>query len=679
MMTFPHSLRPRRAGLSSLLFAALALFAATAHADDAPVTVSEDAGTITLDNGIVEIRVERDDGYLAAIRQHDATGWHDLGVTAQRAAYEAHGDDFENDPEKAMYWDANADVAVVPPGYKEDKKGYFRMRPGEAQVSVVANTPERAEVSVRSRPTAVFPFDIDVRYTLLRGHSGFYAQAEVHHGADQPAATFYQNRFVVKTVMDGTFDHWAVGDSKFVPIPQGAISRELSDATFQLDDGTIKTKYMNSVFWSQVPVYGYVGAQRGLWMIEASPEYHNGGPVKQGQTLHDNVLLRVLQSVHFGASAVVLKDGEDWRKVYGPFLVYANRADGPAALWADAERQHAREVAAWPYTWVDTPAYRQTRGEVSGSVSLANDASELASRPASKPASKPVTHAWAILSDPGVPWSAQNKGYAFWSALDDAGHFDLHHVIPGVYDLHVSGADQPEDLVVHNVRVGADQHLDLGAITWPVEEPGVRLWQIGRFDRSAAEFRNGDDARNYQMFRRYPKQFPHDVDFVIGKSDPARDWNYAQWTVYAERPDWRIHFDLDRAQSGKATLTIGFASAQPEQGKTLTDLRVAVNGTEVAQIRLPKTGTAGYRGSAQDSPYNVRAIVFDAALLKAGENTVSLYHADGVPYARFTLAGSDQRVPANTTPGQVMYDALRLDVDTYADKNADKNAAASNP
>ncbi|MEK6298130.1 MAG: hypothetical protein V4793_43600, partial [Paraburkholderia tropica] len=83
----------------------------------------------------------------------------------------------------------------------------------------------------------------------------------------------------------------------------------------------------------QVPVYGYVGAQRGLWMIEASPEYHNGGPVKQGQTLHDNVLLRVLQSVHFGASAVVLKDGEDWRKVNGPFLVYANCADGPAALW----------------------------------------------------------------------------------------------------------------------------------------------------------------------------------------------------------------------------------------------------------------------------------------------------------------------------------------------------------
>lgn len=633
------------------LLAAFTLGAACAHAAKAPVTVSEDADTLTLDNGIVQIRVERDDGYLASIRQRDAAGWHDLGVTAQRAAYEAHGDDFENDPEKAMYWDANADVAVVPPGFKEDKKGYFRMRPGEALVQVIAATPERAEVSVRSRPTPVFPFDIDVRYTLLRGHSGFYAQAEVHHGADQPAATFYQNRFVVKTVMDGTFDHWAVGDGKFVPIPQAAISHELSDATFQLDDGTIKTKYMNSVFWDRVPVYGYVGAQRGLWMIEASPEYHNGGPVKQGQTLHDNVLLRVLQSVHFGASPVMLKDGEEWRKVYGPFLVYANRADGPAALWADAERQHDQETAAWPYGWVDTPDYAHVRGEVSGSVTLTGDAT------------KPATPGWAILSDPDVPWSAQNKGYAFWNALDPDGRFDLRHVIPGIYDLHVSGADQPEDLVVRRVRVDAHQHLDLGAISWPAEERGERLWQIGRFDRSAAEFRNGDDARNYQMFRRYPQQFPHDVDYVIGQGDPARDWNYAQWTVYGERPDWRIHFDLPHTIAGNATLTIGFASSQPAQGKTLTDLRVAVNGAEVAQIRLPKTGTAGYRGSAQDSPYNVRAIRFDAALLRAGTNTVSLYHADAVPYARFTLAGSDQRVPANTTPGQVMYDALRLDVE----------------
>ncbi|WP_290439204.1 hypothetical protein [Burkholderia plantarii] len=37
-------------------------------------------------------------------------------------------------------------------------------------------------------------------------------------------------------------------------------------------------------------------------------------------------------------------------------------------------------------------------------------------------------------------------------------------------------------------------------------------------------------------------------------------------------------------------------------------------------------------------------------------------HADAVPFARFDPASRDRSVPANTTPGQVMYDALRLDV-----------------
>ncbi|WLE62878.1 hypothetical protein GIY62_21135 [Burkholderia plantarii] len=620
--------------------------AAAAGAPPAPVTVTRTADLITLDNGIVRIGVERADGYLASIRQHDAGGWHDLGVTEARAAYEAHGDDFENDPEKAMYWDANADVAFVPPGAREDKKGYFRMRPGQARVAVVADTPGRAEVVVSSAPTPVFAFDIEVHYVLLAGSSGFYAYSVVHHGADQPAATFYQNRFVVKTVMDGTFDQWAIGGGRFVPIPQGAITKQLSDATFQLSDGTVKTKYMNSVYWAQVPVYGYVGAQRGLWMIEASPEYHNGGPTKQGQTLHDNVLLRVLQSVHFGASPVVLKDHEEWRKVYGPFFVYANQGAGAEALWRDAEREHGVQVGAWPYRWVTTPAYAHARGEVTGTVAGV----------------APDQHAWAILSAPGVPWSAQTRGYAYWRALDADGRFDLGQVAPGTYDLTISGADHPHDLAGGTVDVAAGAPRDVGTLRWPADEPGERLWQIGRFDRSAGEFRNGDDARNFQMFRRYAAQFPNDVDFTIGRSDPARDWNYAQWTLFNRNPAWTIRFDLPRPRTGRATLTIGFASAQPAPGHKLTDLRVAVNGTEVAAIHLPKTGTAGYRGGVQDSPYNVREIAFDAALLKAGANTITLRHADAVPFARFDPATRDQSVPANTTPGQVMYDALRLDV-----------------
>ncbi len=633
-MTSCNIMRPLVQGICLALSLASA---ASAH----PVQVREESSRLTLDNGQLQIGIARDDGTLDFIRQWDGHAWHDLGVNEQHAAYEAHGDDFANDSRKALYWDANADVRPVPAGAKPATKGYYRPAAGEPKVYLSYASDERVEVVVALAPTALFPFRSDLHYVLFADRPDFYAYAVLEHGAEQPAATLYQNRFVIKTVMDGTFSHWAVGDGQFLPIPQAAVAAQVSDATFRLADGSIKTKYMNSVFWAQSPVYGYVGDQRGLWMIEASPEYHNGGPTKQGQTLHDNVLLRVMQSVHFGASPVVLATGEAWRKVYGPFLVYANQGDGPQALEADAQRQWRQEKPQWPYAWVDSSAYSQHRGSISGSVSLGG---------------APATGAWVILTDPGVAWTAQSKGYAFWTRLDAQGDFHLDGVIPGTYDLYVSGADQPRDLLKPAVQVRADSNLQLQPLAWPVDTFWQTLWQIGRFDRSAAEFRNGDAPRQFELYRAYAEQFPHDVDYRIGESKPGRDWNYAQWTVYNQHPDWRVHFNLPRAVSGDAQLTLGFASSQPARGQRLTDLRVSLNGRELAQIALPKSGTAGYRGSAQDSPYAVRTLNFDAALLKAGDNLLTLRHANGKPYKTFVARGSAE------VPGQVMYDALRLQV-----------------
>ena len=127
-------------------------------------------------------------------------------------------------------------------------------------------------------------------------------------------------------------------------------------------------------------------------------------------------------------------------------------------------------------------------------------------------------------------------------------------------------------------------------------------------------------------------------------------------------PRRRIHFERTTVQRGLATLTIGFASAQPATGHQLTDLRVTVNGTEVATIHLPKTGTAGYRGGVQDSPYNLRLVQFDASLLKTGTNTIALYHADALSLAAFSAASAAAPAGKSLTPGQVMYDALRLEV-----------------
>ena len=120
---------------------------------------------------------------------------------------------------------------------------------------------------------------------------------------------------------------------------------------------------------------------------------------------------------------------------------------------------------------------------------------------------------------------------------------------------------------------------------------------------------------------------------------------------------WRIRFDLAGEPKGKATLTLGVASAEPPRGGR-TNLEVKVNGKEVSVVRLPKTGTAGYCSGSSDSVSHVVYVPFDAALLRKGSNEITLGHAEAAPFpAEGRRRGG---------PGQVIYDAVRLEVDPAA-------------
>jgi rhamnogalacturonan endolyase len=445
-------------------------------------------------------------------------------------------------------------------------------------------------------------------------------------------------RFVSKTVTDGTFTDFLIGEARSKTIDRSEKVEELMNATYRLADGTISTKYQNSSYWAETPVYGHAGPRLGLWSITASPEYHNGGPLKQGQTVHDNVLLRVMTSTHFGASPVRVAQSEEWSKVYGPVFTYINAGEGPGALWEDARERQAAEAAAWPYRWMSSAEYVKERGTLTGMWKLKGEAAR--------------TGAWVVLAAPSSDWTLQSKGYEFWARTGPDGAFTIRNVIPGRYTLYVSGADQPEQYAEDGVEIAAGRttHHD---VEWTPARHGQTLWQIGTFDRTAAEFRNGGSARDFEMFKHYPLDFPEDVTFTIGRSDPARDWNYAQWALYMKKPVWTIRFEDAGGRTGSAALTLAFASAQPHRGRE-TNLEVKVNGRLIDTVHLPKTGTAGYRGRAQDSPWNVRVVRFDAALLRAGTNEITLGHADARPFpADGTVTG---------TVGQVMYDAIRLEV-----------------
>lgn len=623
-----------------LALAAAAAFASPVHAAP-PVTATATDQTITLDNGLIHVSIDAHTGQVASFVQ---TG------NGQPMELIASG--------QSLYWDANGEPDAPPAGVDVPKKGYYRplQHPGLARL--VSATPDLADVEVAANPTPAFPFAVEYHFVMKAGLSGLYAYAALSHPADQPAATLYQTRFVFRTASDDAiFNYWTVGRGKTIRIPRAGIVSKVTDATWLLSDGTVKTKYLNSVYFAKTPVYGTLGIQpsgsHGIWMIEPFGDYHNGGPSRQGQTVHDDVLLRVVQDTHFGSSPVRVAAGEAWHKAYGPFLIYADRAADPNALWDDAERQLASERAQWPYGFVTSTAYIKARGSLSGRVMLDGH---------------PPKNAQVILSDPDpkTDWTAQAKAYNYWTDVQPDGSFAISNIVPGAYTLYVDGADQPDDYVRTGVQVAARHATALPAIDWRSESHGKTLWQLGTFDRTAGEFRNGKDARGYQMFARYPQQFPHDVDFTIGKSDPKTDWNYAQWSWYAQNPLWHLRFDAP-AQSGQATLTIGVASAQPAHGK-LTDVQVALNGHEIGVIALPKTGTAGYRGGNQDSPYNVVRLRFDAALIRSGGNDLSFGFASAQPfppaeaYAPSNENDDDEVKPGTRNPGQIMYDAIRLEV-----------------
>jgi rhamnogalacturonan endolyase len=573
----------------------------------ADMRATEDGASIQLDNGLVALSFSKESGTFTGIRRYRAGKVEDVAVGPE-----------------AYYWDSNTEPAEAG-GIDVPNKGYFRPRRPATRLTA---TPEAAEIVANVAHTAAFPFDVELHYLLRRGDSGFYAYAVVRHPAELPAATFHQTRFVSKTSAPEELTEFVIGDERVKNINRSEVTQQLADATFLLADGTVKTKYQNSSYWAETPVYGSAGKRLGIWSITASPEYHNGGPLKQGQTVHDNVLLRVMQSVHFGASPVTVAAGEAWSKVYGPVFTYLN--DGS---WEDAKARQREEASRWPYGWVTAPEYSHGRGTVSGMWKLGGENARAG--------------AWVVLAQPGSDWTMQSKGYEFWARTGPDGRFTIRNVIPGRYTLYVSGADQPEQFARDGVEVTAGRTTAVN-VDWTPAHHGRTVWQVGTFDRTAAEFRNGGDARQFEMFKRYAADFPDDVTFVVGKSDPAKDWNYAQWTLYAKRPVWTIRFEMAEA-AGEATLTIGFASAQPARAAQ-TRLQVKVNGKLVETVGLPKTGTAGYRGSMQDSQYNLRVVKFDAGLLHAGTNEITLGHADA------RSAGGAGPV------GQVMYDALRLEV-----------------
>jgi len=642
--------------LAALFFATLFNPApAATTTPDQPVTVQDTGTSLILDNGLIS---------LTMAKKNNPAGRNGEGISIK---YKDGGTETEmSNGKRALYFDVGGD----------------RIYPvADADAQIISNGPDMAEVAWISDPHTVtpmtradaplppsalathqFPFHSEFHIVMPRGEHGFYLYAIYRHDQSMAAGSIGETRFVLfgaggkKLFTNNIVDDQRKGE---YPLERG---KKLQDVTFLYPDGTIYTKYNNSAYNFDHHVHGMAGHGFGEWMILPSNETIGGGPFKQELTVHlENALLGMLIGGHFGTHGLSFGDGETWSKVYGPVFVYLNHSDvqgdaGIDALWDDAKKRAAVEVDKWPYTWLHNPDYVLDRGTVKGHVSLADGAS--------------TKGAWAILSPAREDWTQVLKGYDYWAQVDADGNFTIPKVRPDNYMLSFVGADQFEEFDVPDIAVKPGDNA-IGNFVWNPIKHGTKLWQIGTADRLSFEFKDGTE-RHFEAFARYLKFFPDDVTFTIGKSKEADDWYFAQFAIYNKKPYWTIQFDSPQDQKGKATLTIGFTSADPHNtgsdattgAGNRTNLQVKVNGTLVNTVRLPKTGTAGYRSGTSDSNYNVVYVTFDASLLKGGTNQITLGHAHAIP------APAD---PISILPPEsVMYDALRLEVDP-------NSAAPANP
>lgn len=620
-----------RTCLTFLLAACLAL--ANAAAEE-PVTLVQDEASYTLSNGHVIARIAKRSGDLVSLKYQ---GLELLGSGSGRAF---------------GYW-SHVGGGVL--GSKRESR---------VVLDPATSDGERAIVSVKCRydeQSRSLPADVDMRYALGRGDQALAVFAIWEHPAAYPAFSLAEARFGLK-LNAGVFDYMTIDARrrKIMPTPadwnrgERLQLKEVRRMVTGRYAGQPEHKYDYSAVQFDTPAFGWSSSEHkvGLWMINPSIEYLSGGATKVELTGHLDVnegaaptLLNYWKGSHYGGSSLAVARGEAWTKVVGPMLLYCNAAPDHEAMWKDALAAAARAAQAWPFGWVAHPEYprKEERGSVRGRIVLQDPAA-----PEAAMANLLVGLAPAEYPQPGrrggvVDWQLDAKYYQFWSRGEGDGTFTIPGIRPGTYTLHAIADGVLGEYAQAGVTVKAGEALDLGALTWTPVRHGRMLWEIGTPDRTAGEFRHGDHYWQWGLFFQYPADFPKDVNFVIGKSDPRRDWNYVQ-PARMDRGSrgsetvWRIAFDIEKPLRGKALLRLAIAGS-----RTLRGVDVLVNDTAVGGTGpLPDTGVM-HRDGIRGYWYE-RGVPFDAALLKPGANVIQLC------------------LPANSWVQGILYDYLRLEV-----------------
>lgn len=541
---------------------------------------------------------------------------------------------------------------------EDDIKKYSGTPFYSVRIDPSLNGGERAEVSFKyiynPADTSSLPLDVDFRFSLGKQDKGVYLSALWHHGNRYPAFTLGQGRMAFE-LNPSIFDFYTVDSRRQRMMATGedwnkGTQLNVKEAR-RLHTGirkdSVEHKYDYAAILAQTEAWGWTSTKYkiGLWMINPSFEYINGGPTQVGNTGHvSTILLNHWQDGHYGGGPIILAKDEEWKKFVGPFFLYCNEGPTHSDMWNDALTKARSEKQQWPFVWVremEYPAAAQ-RGAVSGKLMIHD------------PQAKNVSNLWVGLAAPDATveqfggmvsaWQRETKGYQYWAKASNNLTFSIPNVRPGTYTLFAFADNILGEYKKTNITIEAGKTLQLGAVNWTPVRHGRQIWEIGVPNRSASEFRHGDHYWQWGLYLKYPQEFPNDVQYTIGKSNWSTDWNYCQPAVI--NADYKvvrgttqtIYFNIPQHLKGIATLRMAICGSRQESITVLLNDKVIGNTG-----RLPNMGVMhrdGIRGLQVE-----KDIAFDASLLKPGANTIKLKLSD-----------------IKNWPNGVLYDYLRLEI-----------------
>ena len=234
-------------------------------ATKAPVVVSQDEGSFTLDNGIVTARVAKRSGDLSSLK------YHGLEMLDPHSGH-AGG-----------YWSHDASRGL---------------RTTRVTIDPNNNDGERGEISVKgvyngtpmgSGPGGSVVADIEIRFALGRGDSGLYTYSILSHQTNYPGTSVGEARFCMK-LNDALFDWMTVDanrDMKMLTaydwnhgtVMNGKEMRRMNTGSYR---GQVEHKYDYSANQFDVRAWGWSSSSNhvGIWLVNPSVEYLSGGPTK---------------------------------------------------------------------------------------------------------------------------------------------------------------------------------------------------------------------------------------------------------------------------------------------------------------------------------------------------------------------------------------------------------------